>query len=65
MLVIGKDLGVFLWGIKGNGIETSTGKILEENLFQSDIQLTQTQIHLSAGQLPKTRPNIHWSCLPR
>jgi hypothetical protein len=34
MLVIGKDSGVF-WRDKGNGMELSTGTILEEKLVQS------------------------------
>ena len=37
MLVIGKGLGSF-FRIKINAIELSTGKILEENLFQSAFQ---------------------------
>ena len=39
MLVIDKDEGVFLMK-KVNGIELSTGKILEENLVQSAFQHT-------------------------
>ena len=39
MLVIGKDYGILFW-IKRNGIELSTGKILEENLVQSAFHQT-------------------------
>ena len=39
MLVIGKDYGV-CFRIKRNGIELSTGKILEENLAQSAVHQT-------------------------
>ena len=49
MLVIGKDYGGF-FRIKRNGIELSTGKILEKNLVFCIPIDTGRQILLSAGQ---------------
>jgi hypothetical protein len=56
MLVIGKDLGVFL-GIKRNGIELSTDTILEENLVQSAFH--QTRAETCTFQEDKTQAQIY------
>ena len=55
-----QGLGSFL-GIKSNGIELITGKILEENLLQSAFQqsLGDKFIFHQDNNLK------HWSCLPR
>ena len=47
--------------IQIHGLELSTDKILEENLVQSAFQQTWRQIHLSAGQKPKTQDDIKYS----
>ena len=64
MLVIVKELGGFQ-DKKRNGMELSTGKTLEGNLFQSAFQQTLGDefTFQQDNNLKKTRPNLRWSCL--
>jgi hypothetical protein len=67
MLLIIKDWGNVFSGYKITIMELSASKILEENLVQSAFPQTLGEefTFQHKNNLKKTRPNLHWSCLPR